>query len=183
MTILHCSANIRKKLKMTDSQSLLENQLKQHVLVWVITTLLIKSTGDTNSLYWHQNTQIKFPIKFWTFWCQFHILFANELHKIRNHKNKISGTSAKNFGNPSHDDIQKLTDKSKKVIPIYDTLHFGIAIWYTSYHTCVHAIWHIVLLSLLIFCILFYSPKCSWGKSQKYEKLKKCLPHCTQHST
>ena len=42
MTILLCSPNMRKKYKMADSQSPTENQLKQHVLIWVTATLWIK---------------------------------------------------------------------------------------------------------------------------------------------
>ena len=42
MTMLHNSANLRKKFKMADSQSLPEYQLKQHVLIWVTATSLIK---------------------------------------------------------------------------------------------------------------------------------------------
>ena len=41
MTVLHCSANMRKKLKMADSQSPPEIDWK-NVLVWVIALLLIK---------------------------------------------------------------------------------------------------------------------------------------------
>ena len=44
-------------------------------------------------------------IKFRTFWCQFHILYANESREIRNHKNKTLGISMERFGNASHDDI------------------------------------------------------------------------------
>ena len=33
MSILHFSANMRKKIKMADLQSLPENQLKRHILV------------------------------------------------------------------------------------------------------------------------------------------------------
>ena len=104
MIILHCSANMRKKFKMSDSQSPPENQLKRHVLVWVTATLLIRwkvnletRLRDRNSLYWDQNIRIKFPIKFLikfrTFWCQFHILYVNKSHEIRNHKNRTLGTS------------------------------------------------------------------------------------------
>ena len=39
--------------------------------------------------------------------------YANESREIRNHKNKISGTSMERFGNVSQDDIQKIMDKSK----------------------------------------------------------------------
>ena len=42
MTILHCSANTRKKFEMAYSQSPPENLLKRHVLVWVTSTVLIK---------------------------------------------------------------------------------------------------------------------------------------------
>ena len=70
-----------------------------------------------NSLYWHQNIRIRFPIKFLikfqTFWCQFDFLYANGSGKIINHKNKTSGTSMEHFANTSHDDILKLIDKSK----------------------------------------------------------------------
>ena len=93
-----------KKFKTANSQSPPENQLKRHVLVWVITTLLIKwkvnfrefpcRLWGRNSLHWHQNIQIKFSnnflIKFRTFLCQCHILYANESRKIRNHKKKTS---------------------------------------------------------------------------------------------
>ena len=41
-SVLHCSANMRKKFKITDSQRQPENQLKQHVLVWATATLLIR---------------------------------------------------------------------------------------------------------------------------------------------
>ena len=34
-------------------------------------------------------------------------------HGIRNHKSKTSGASMERFGNASHDDIQKFTDKPK----------------------------------------------------------------------
>ena len=33
ITILHCSANMRKKIKMADSQSPPEDQLKRHALI------------------------------------------------------------------------------------------------------------------------------------------------------
>ena len=36
---------------------------------------------------------------------QFHILYANESRKIKNRKNKTSGTSIYDFGNASHNDI------------------------------------------------------------------------------
>ena len=72
---------------------------------------------DKNSLYWHQNIGIKFPIqfliKFRTLWCQFYIFYANESREIRNHKNKTSRASMERFGNASHDYIQKPMDKSK----------------------------------------------------------------------
>ena len=91
---------------------------------------------DTNSLCWHLNIRIKFPIKclikFRTFWCQFHILYANESREIRNHKNKISGTSMESFGNVSQDDIQKIMDKSKN-----KNATKAIATWMNVYHTWV----------------------------------------------
>ena len=43
----------------------------------------------------------------------FLILYTNESREIKNQKNKTSGTSMESFGNGSHDDIQKLMDKSK----------------------------------------------------------------------
>ena len=38
---------------------------------------------------------------------------ADESREIRNYKNNTSGTSMERLGNASHDDNQKLTDKSK----------------------------------------------------------------------
>ena len=47
---------------------------------------------DRNFLYWHQNIRIKFLIKllikFRLFWCQLHVLYANESRKIRITKTK-----------------------------------------------------------------------------------------------
>ena len=97
-----------------------QNQLKQHVLIWVAITRLIKwkvnfwnfPANSADSLYWRQNIWIKFPvkflIKFQTFWFQFHNLYANQSYEIRNHINETSGTSMEWFENASHDDIQKL---------------------------------------------------------------------------
>ena len=44
---------------------------------------------------------------------QFQFLFANESREIRNHENKTSGKSMEHFRNISHDDFQKLMNKSK----------------------------------------------------------------------
>ena len=44
---------------------------------------------------------------------QFHILFENESREIRNHENKTPGKSMEHFRNISHDDFQKLMNKSK----------------------------------------------------------------------
>ena len=78
---------------------------------------------DRNSLYWHENIQIKFR----TFWCHFHILYANESREIKNYENK-TGTSMQRFGNASHDDIQKLMDKSE------NNTTKATATWMNVYH-------------------------------------------------
>ena len=126
---------------------------------------------DWNSLYWHQNIRIKFSIKFLikfrTFWCQFHILCANESSK--NCKNKTSGTIMEGFGNASHDEIQKLMDKSKNknttkvavtaflLFPQSVIPYILVAMWQTSCRTCTRAIWNIFLVSH-IFAFYFPSP-------------------------
>ena len=104
MTIFHCSANLRKKIKIADSQSLPDNQLKQLFLAWTMATLLIKWKEDLGSFSaasetgtscidiktFELNFQLNFVIKFRTFWCQFHIHYANESREIRNHRNKTN---------------------------------------------------------------------------------------------
>ena len=44
---------------------------------------------------------------------QFHVLYPNESREIRNHENKTSGKSMEHYRDTSHDDFQKLMDKSK----------------------------------------------------------------------
>ena len=75
--------------------------------VWLSLLLEICTSYRTvSSAIWHI-FRVKFPvrflIKFRTFWCQFHILYANESCEIINHKNKTSGTSMERFRNASHD--------------------------------------------------------------------------------
>ena len=54
---------------------------------------------------------------------------SNESHDIRNHKSK-TGASMERFGNASHDDIQKLIDKSKNKNMTKTTVT-----WMNVYHT------------------------------------------------
>ena len=107
MSILQCSSNKRKniqngwftksawkstettcsRLSHSNTFDLMESEFREFAC-WL---------WGRNSLYWHPNIQIKFPMKFltkfWTFWSEFHILDANESREIRNHKYKTSRTS------------------------------------------------------------------------------------------
>ena len=55
------------------------------------------------------------------------MLYANESREIKNYENKTE-TSMQRFGNGSHDDIQKLMDKSK------NNTTKATATWMNVYH-------------------------------------------------
>ena len=78
------------------------------------------------------------------------IIYADKPREIRNHRNKTSGTSMERFENASHDDVQKLPDKSKNkntTFPQTKIHYVLVAIWKSSCRTCPRAIWHVFLVS------------------------------------
>ena len=109
---------------MADSQSPPENQLKRDVLVWV-TSLLIKwkvnlgnfpadfeaGTPCIDIKTFELNFQLNFELDFERFDVNFTFFLQMSHVKLEITKTKHQEQIWNNFGNASHDDIQKLMDK------------------------------------------------------------------------